>query len=80
MRLIPDDPIWQPTTFTQNRNCLHNEQAIGSLLEILKAAAAVKWLFSDEHFSVDVTLLRGLGFPCLSGLERRKTVNSIAFP
>lgn len=56
--LSPDDPIWHPTTFTKNRERLLNEQVIGKFLEKLMAAPEVKPLLSDEHFSVDGTLLQ----------------------
>jgi transposase len=56
--LSPDDPIWHPTTFTKNRERLLNEQVMGSFLEKLMAAPEVKPLLSDEHFSVDGTLLQ----------------------
>ena len=56
--LSPDDPIWHPTTFTKNRNRLLNEQVMGRFLEKLMAAPEVKPLLSNEHFSVDGTLLQ----------------------
>jgi transposase len=56
--LSPDDPIWHPTTFTKNRERLLNEQVMGTFLEKLMAAPEVKPLLSDEHFSVDGTLLQ----------------------
>ena len=56
--LSPDDPIWHPTTFTNNRERLLNEQIMGRFLEKLLDAPEVKPLLSDEHFSVDGTLLQ----------------------
>jgi transposase len=56
--LSPDDPIWHPTTFTKNRDRLLNEQVMGKFLEKLMAAPEVKPLLSNEHFSVDGTLLQ----------------------
>ena len=56
--LSPDDPIWHPTTFTKNRDRLLNEQVMGRFLEKLMAALEVKPLLSNEHFSVDGTLLQ----------------------
>jgi hypothetical protein len=52
--LSPDDPIWHPTTFTKNRERLLNEQVMGRFLEKLMGAPEI----SDEHFSVDGTLLQ----------------------
>ena len=56
--LSPDDPIWHPTTFTKNRERLLNDAVMGRFLEKLMAAPEVKPLLSDEHFSVDGTLLQ----------------------
>ena len=56
--LSPDDPIWHPTTFTKNRERLLNERVMGKFLEKLMAAPEVKPLLSNEHFSVDGTLLQ----------------------
>jgi len=56
--LSPDDPIWHPTTFTINRERLLNDQVMGRFLEKLMGAPEVKPLLSDEHFSVDGTLLQ----------------------
>jgi transposase len=56
--LSPDDPIWHPTTFTKNRDRLLNEQVMGKFLEKLMGAPEVKPLLSNEHFSVDGTLLQ----------------------
>jgi transposase len=56
--LSPDDPIWHPTTFTKNRERLLNELVMGRFLEKLMASPEVKPLLSNEHFSVDGTLLQ----------------------
>ncbi|CAK6688276.1 hypothetical protein IFHNHDMJ_00370 [Synechococcus sp. CBW1107] len=56
--LSPDDPIWHPTTFTKNRERLLNDDVMGRFLEKLMGAPEVKPLLSDEHFSVDGTLLQ----------------------
>jgi hypothetical protein len=55
--LSRDAPVWHPTTFTMNRERLLNEQVMGKFLEKLMGAPEVKPLLSDEHFSVDGTLL-----------------------
>jgi len=56
--LSPDDPILHPITFTKNRERLLNEQIMERFLVKLMAAPEVKPLLSDEHFSVDGTLLQ----------------------
>ena len=56
--LGPDGSIWHPTTFTKNRERLLNADVMGRFLEKLMGTPEVNPLLSDEHFSVDDTLLR----------------------
>ena len=56
--LSPDDAIWHPTTFTKNRDRLLTDDVMGLFLEKLMGAPEVQPLLSDEHFSVDGTLLQ----------------------
>ena len=56
--LSSDDAIWHPTTFTKNRDRLLNDDVMGLFLEKLMGAPEVKPLLSDDHFSVDGTLLQ----------------------
>ena len=56
--LGPNVPIWHPTTFTKNRERLLNADVMGRFLEKLMGTPEVKPLLSDEHFSVDGTLLQ----------------------
>jgi IS5 family transposase len=52
-----NEPVWHPTTFTQNRErLLSGEVAEAFFLEVRKQAEAGK-LLSREHFSCDGTLL-----------------------
>jgi len=52
-----DDPVWDPTTFTKNRDrLLEGDIAHEFLTAIGDQARAEGWL-SDEHFTVDGTLL-----------------------
>src|SRR4030043_1590423 len=52
-----DDPIWDPTVFTKNRQrLLEGEIARAFFTEVL-ALASEKNLTSDEHFTVDGTLI-----------------------
>ncbi|MCS5694004.1 IS5 family transposase [Cyanobium sp. FGCU-6] len=71
--LGPDDPIWHPTTFTKNRERLLNEDVMGKFLEKLMGAPEVKPLLSDEHFSVDGSLLQAwashASLKCIDGKE-----------
>jgi transposase len=50
-----DEPIWVPTVFTKNRDRLLNQEVARQFLgRVVERASA--WM-SDEHFSVDGTLL-----------------------
>jgi transposase len=52
-----DDPIWDATTFTKNRDrLLAGDIAEGFFAEVV-AAIKAEGLMSDEHFTVDGTLL-----------------------
>lgn len=52
-----DDPVWDATTFTKNRDrLLEGDVAVKFLAGVL-AQPRVKALLSSEHFSVDGTLL-----------------------
>jgi transposase len=52
-----DDEVWDATTFTKNRNrLLEAEVAKEFLAQVVKQAQEKEWT-SDEHFTVDGTLL-----------------------
>jgi transposase len=53
----PDDPVWDPTTFTKNRERLQNGDVFQKFMTKLLNHSQVKPLLSDEHFSVDGTLI-----------------------
>jgi IS5 family transposase len=55
--LSPDDPVWDPTTFTKNRDRLQNGDVFGKFMTKLLNHPQVAPLLSDEHFSVDGTLI-----------------------
>jgi transposase len=55
--LAPDDPVWDPTTFTKNRDRLQNGDVFQKFMTKLLNHSQVKPLLSDEHFSVDGTLI-----------------------
>ena len=55
--LSPDDPVWDPTTFTKNRERLQNGEVFTKFMTRLLNHSQVKPLLSDEHFSVDGTLI-----------------------
>src|SRR5476649_1926252 len=56
--LAPDDPVWDPTTFTKNRDRLQNGDIFMKFMSKLLNHPQVKPLLSDEHFTVDGTLIQ----------------------
>ena len=55
--LSPDDPVWVPTTFTKNRERLQSGEVFAKFMSKLLNHPQVKPLLSDEHFSLDGTLI-----------------------
>lgn len=55
--LSPDDPVWNPTSFTKNRDRLLDGEGFQKFMSKLLNHPEVKPLLSDEHFSVDGTLI-----------------------
>jgi transposase len=55
--LSMDDPIWAPTTFSKNRDRLLESDIASAFFEAVLGQAAEAGLLSDEHFTVDGTLL-----------------------
>lgn len=52
-----DEPVWVPTVFTKNRDRLLNTEMAQKLLAAILAHEKVAPLLSDDHFSVDGTLV-----------------------
>ena len=52
-----DDPVWVPTVFTKNRDRLLTTDIARKFLAAILSDKAVAPLLSDEHFSVDGTLI-----------------------
>src|SRR6266498_1421009 len=50
--LTPDDPVWDPTVFTKNRDRLLAGDIFAKFMSKLLNHAQVRPLLSDEHFSV----------------------------
>jgi transposase len=53
-----DDPVWVPTVFSKNRDRLLTTDIARQFLAAILADKAVKPLLSDEHFSVEGTLIQ----------------------
>ena len=52
-----DEPIWSPTTFTKNRDRLLEGDVAAAFFDAVRRQARQAGLLSDEHFTVDGTLL-----------------------
>ena len=52
-----DDPVWVPTVFSKNRDRLLEADVAAKFMAQLLAHKEVRKLLSDEHFSVDGTLI-----------------------
>lgn len=52
-----DDPVWDATTFTKNRDRLLDGNIADAFFAEVLAAIRAEGLLSDEHFTVDGTLL-----------------------
>ena len=56
--LSVDDPVWVPTVFSKNRDRLLQGDIAAAFMDAVLNLARVKALLSDEHFSVDGTLIQ----------------------
>jgi transposase len=56
--LSVDDPVWVPTVFSKNRDRLLDGDIAAAFLSTVLNLPRVKGLLSDEHFSVDGTLIQ----------------------
>jgi Transposase domain (DUF772) len=55
--LSPDDPVWDATTFSKNRERLQRGDVFHQFMTKLLGHPQVAPALSDEHFSVDGTLI-----------------------
>jgi transposase len=55
--LSMDDPVWDATSFTKNRDRLLDGDVADAFFAEVLAAIKLEGLLSDEHFTVDGTLL-----------------------
>lgn len=52
-----DDPVWNPTTFTKNRDRLLGGDVAGAFFQEVLDQARGRGLLSSDHFTVDGTLI-----------------------
>lgn len=53
-----DDPVWVPTVFSKNRDRLLEGDIAAAFMTAVLTLPRVQGLLSDEHFSVDGTLIK----------------------
>lgn len=58
-----EDPVWDATSFTKNRDRLLDGEVASKFLAAVLSQDKVKGLLSSEHFSVDGTLLEAWASP-----------------
>jgi transposase len=58
-----DDAVWSPTTFTKNRDRLLDGDIAAAFFEAVLIHTDTAQLLSNEHFTVDGTLLEAWGQP-----------------
>src|SRR5262245_23681845 len=68
-----DDPIWDPTVFTKNRQRLLDGDVATAFLKQVVAQAEQRGLLSGEHFTVDGTLIEA--WASLKSFKRRDVVD-----
>src|SRR5215207_4790812 len=70
-----DDPVWDPTVFTKNRDRLLAADVAALFFQQVLDEAKARDLVSDEHFTVDGTLLEAW-----ASLKSFKTVGADNLP
>ncbi len=53
-----DDPVWVPTVFSKNRDRLLAGDVAAEFMAAVLQLLRIEALLSDEHFSVDGTLIK----------------------
>jgi transposase len=69
-----DEPVWDATVFTKNRNRLLEGDVAREFLGEVVAQAQAKGLTSDEHFTVDGTLIEA--WASLKSFQRKDQKNA----
>jgi len=72
--LALDDPIWDHSTFSKNRDRLLAHQVVESLFSEIMRLADARGLLSQEHFSVDGTLIQAWASQKTQRRQRRSGV------
>jgi transposase len=65
-----DEPIWSPTSFSKNRDRLLDGDIAAAFFDAVRAQAEAAGLMSDEHFTVDSTMLEA--WASLKSFQRKE--------
>jgi transposase len=61
-----EGPVWVPRVFTKNRDRLLEGDIVAAFMDAVLNLPRAKPLLSDEHFSVDGTLIQAWATRCQS--------------
>jgi IS5 family transposase len=70
-----DDPVWDVTVFTKNRERLLDGDIAEAFFQAVLQQARERSLLSDEHFTVDGTLLEA--WASLKSFQRKDAKNAV---
>ena len=70
-----DDPIWDVTVFTKNRERLLDGDIAEAFFQAVLKQAGERSLLSDEHFTVDGTLLKA--WASVKSYQRKDAKNAV---
>jgi len=73
--LAVDEEVWDQSTFSKNCERLLDADLVGKLFSRIREQAREEGLLSDEHFTVDTTLIDALASQRNFPAERRGTNN-----
>jgi transposase len=73
-----DEPVWHPTVFTKNRDRLLKGAVSEEFFSLIVEQARTKKLLSDEHFTVDGTLIEA--WAGQKSFQRKKSNDDILNP
>ena len=76
--LAANEPVWHPTVFTKNRDRLLEGAVSEEFFSLVVEQARAKKLLSDEHFTVDGTLIEA--WAGQKSFQRRKSNDDVLNP
>ena len=74
--LSMDAPVWDPSVYSKNRDRLIEGEVAVRFLSAVLQGVQVKKLLSDDHFSVDGTLIDAWASMCPQGPRKRQELST----